>query len=715
MVKTPLVRPLGLVLQKAGLISEEQLAIALKERNRLSNLKLGEILAMRGWIKLETAHFFAEQWPKLLEHFPDKPLGQYLKAAALLNESQIKEILQRQEQTGLKFGSLAVASGSITQSTLDFFLEQLDLIQKLDAQLEAKNNIDRIEKYILKNKKCNPVSLLKLYQIILHNKAIKRKGNKLEQELINSGLVSLSGDKLILALPIYSAIFDQNWIKQKLNLLQSSNKIRLKMFGIENKASSPHQVLKEVKNWTGNQPLLNQKVYQIIRGSDFFIAEGQEARFISKLIQTYMIDDWRHKSLGQHLQEVSDRLLQNKRCFPIELLRVYQKIWLKGEIAADNSLQQAELLNIGLIRRENNRVTVANRIYHSVFNQSWIEENLARSVERKKTQPQTVKTVLEQSHKPYRYRKIAIVILVWLMLIGSMAVGMNFWFNHRERKIFKLATRMLQQGEYEAALFTYDQVLKINRLNYQAWHNRGYALAGLKQYQQMLQSCASATEIEPTARASWNCQGEALHNLARYQEALAAFEQAIVLDDREPIFWLNLAESLLQLKKSQSAETTLNTAIALLEKNQANKSNSEVTMDLAIAWTNKGRAFLQQQKYARALNSFKQALNYDEDYLLAQWGKAIALQQLGLYSESQVELGLVLRRSDLSSEQKAITLFYQGLNFCEVGAIEIGVETLARSVQLNPDDREVQKAKARCVEGKEFRSPVSAVRELPLQ
>lgn len=706
MVKTLIVKPLGLVLQKAGLISNEQLATALQDQNQLSNLKIGEILAIKGWIKLETANFFAEQWPKLLEHFQDRPLGQHLKAAALLNEYQIREILRKQQQTGLQFGSIAVSTGSVPQSTVDFFLEQLDLIHKIYAQLQGTNSINKIENYILKNQKCAPVDLIKLYRKIWQNKEIASKGNELEKELVNSGLINLSGDKLKLARPIYHSIFNQNWIERKLHTLQSSNRSRSKMFGIETKASSPHRVLKEVSTWTGDKPLLNQKVYQIIRGSNFFIAEGQEARFIGKLVQTYMIDDWRHKSLAQHLQEVSENLLQNKKCFPLALLRVYKKIWLKGELVADNSIEQAELLDIGLIRRENNKVKLANRIYHSVFNQSWIEEQLVFSVEKtsnkrvkaEKTPEKTPEKTSEKTSETPKYRKMSILILIWLILIGSMAVGMNFWLDNRERKVFQLATRMLQQREYEAALFTYDQVLEINRLNYRAWHNRGYALAGLNQYQQMLQSCSSATEIEPEAKDSWNCKGEALYSLDRYQEALAAFEQAKALDAQEPVFWLNIAESLLQLKQSEAAGTAVDNAIALLETTKSSPSNVDVKTDLATAWTNKGEAFLQQQRYYPALDSFKQALNYNEYYLSAQWGKAIALQKLEFYSEALLELNLVLRRNDLSSSQQAVTLFHQGVNFCELGEITMGVEALDRAIKINPDDPKVKNARDKCLE-----------------
>ena len=700
MVKTLIFKPLGLVLQKAGLISDKQLATALQDKNRLSNLKLGEIMASRGWIKLETANFFAEQWPQLLNKFQDKPIGQHFKEAALLSECQINDILQQQQRTGLKFGSVAVLNGLIDQSTVDFFLEQLELIHNIDSQLEGKTNINYIENYLLKNKKCDPIDLLELYQQIWQQKEIRSNGSEEEKELVNSGLVTISRGKLKLAKSVYHSIFNQSWIDRELNILQPYGRIRLKLFGIETKASSPYQVLQEVRTWTGNQPFLIQKLYQIIRNGNFFISEGQEAQMIGELVQTHIIDDWKHKSAAQHLQQLSDRLTENKQCSPLDLLKAYKKIWLRGELLADRSLEQAELRDIGLIKRENNKVAVANRIYRSVFNQSWIEEKLVQLAENisSPTQPeQEYKNLVEYRFKRQKTSKIFIILLVWLALISSVVIGINFWLKNREASLFQKATHMLQKKEYETALSAYDQVLQIDNRNYRAWHNRGYALAGLKQYEDMLQSCSSATAIQPNAQDSWNCQGEALYTLEKYEQALTAFEQAIALDAQEPIFWLNKAESLLKLEQSQSALEAIDKAIELLEKAQSGKSDTRVKADLQSAWNNKGQAFLQQQEYNQALAAFQQALNYNRDYLSAQWGKAIALQKLGRYSAAKTELDLILGRTDLSSSQKAVTWFYQGLNLCEAGEISSGIQAFAIAIKIDPNYEEAKTAQANCL------------------
>jgi hypothetical protein len=48
-------------------------------------------------------------------------LDYYLQQAALLDEKQIKIILQEPKQLWVRFGSVAVLKGWLKQETLDFF------------------------------------------------------------------------------------------------------------------------------------------------------------------------------------------------------------------------------------------------------------------------------------------------------------------------------------------------------------------------------------------------------------------------------------------------------------------------------------------------------------------------------------------------------------------------------------------------------------------
>lgn len=116
---------LGAVLQQAGLVSARQVEIALREQRHFK-LRIGEIFALRGWLKQESADFFAEEWPRIRQQYPQRPIGQYLKQAGLLDEAQIRSILDAQRQTQLKFGALAIANGWVQRRTLNFFLKHLE-------------------------------------------------------------------------------------------------------------------------------------------------------------------------------------------------------------------------------------------------------------------------------------------------------------------------------------------------------------------------------------------------------------------------------------------------------------------------------------------------------------------------------------------------------------------------------------------------------------
>lgn len=132
MPKFPDRQPIGEILQKANLISSAQIDVALRDQKRyqelnLGDLKIGEILALRGWLKQETADFFAKKWNTLLSQEQKKPLGYYLCEAALLNEQQIIYLLEEQQKlsTKLRLGELAYLEGWLNLKTINYFVKNL--------------------------------------------------------------------------------------------------------------------------------------------------------------------------------------------------------------------------------------------------------------------------------------------------------------------------------------------------------------------------------------------------------------------------------------------------------------------------------------------------------------------------------------------------------------------------------------------------------------
>lgn len=150
-VETVPMKPLGKVLQRAGLLSTQQIECALQVQVQSRHLKIGEILAAQGLLKLSTVNFFADQLPKLLQQPQKQVLGYYLKAADLLGKQQITEILQTQQQTGLKFGKIAVDKGWVKQDTVNFFLKYLKPEALLEQPPEYVSQSIRTEQSFVKN------------------------------------------------------------------------------------------------------------------------------------------------------------------------------------------------------------------------------------------------------------------------------------------------------------------------------------------------------------------------------------------------------------------------------------------------------------------------------------------------------------------------------------------------------------------------------------
>ena len=118
-------KPIGEILQEADLISTAQLEVALRDQVYNRDLRLGEILALRGWIEQDTADFFVQEWFKIVNRRVEHPIGFYLKQAGLLKEQDIERILSLQHKHSLRFGDTAVEQGLIKPNTVNFFLQHL--------------------------------------------------------------------------------------------------------------------------------------------------------------------------------------------------------------------------------------------------------------------------------------------------------------------------------------------------------------------------------------------------------------------------------------------------------------------------------------------------------------------------------------------------------------------------------------------------------------
>jgi hypothetical protein len=147
--------------------------------------------------------------------------------------------------------------------------------------------------------------------------------------------------------------------------------------GLQGKVDNPQKVLTEILPWTGGQPFLTQKLCRLVLASPFSIASGSEAELIEGLVRSRIIENWESQDEPEHLRTIRDRILSNEQRAGY-LLELYQQIWDAGEVAANNSEEEARLQLSGIVVKQGGKLRVYNRIYREVFDRGWIEQELEK-------------------------------------------------------------------------------------------------------------------------------------------------------------------------------------------------------------------------------------------------------------------------------------------------------------------------------------------------
>ncbi|MGC1248058.1 MAG: AAA-like domain-containing protein [Spirulinaceae cyanobacterium] len=146
--------------------------------------------------------------------------------------------------------------------------------------------------------------------------------------------------------------------------------------GLTAYTANPQLVMKEILAWTGGQPFLSQKLCQLVFESNEFIPENQEAEWIEALVKNRVINHWEAQDEPEHLQTIRDRILKQEGG-AARMLGLYQQILQKGEILSEDSSEQMNLRLSGLVVEKGGKLQVNNPIYKYVFNQSWVDKELA--------------------------------------------------------------------------------------------------------------------------------------------------------------------------------------------------------------------------------------------------------------------------------------------------------------------------------------------------
>lgn len=259
---------------------------------------------------------------------------------------------------------------------------------------------------------------------------------------------------------------------------------------------------------------------------------------------------------------------------------------------------------------------------------------------------------------------------VAVVLVG---IGIFIFPIARAMYLFNQGNGMLDEGNYEEAIEKYEQGLDLYESK-NALLNRGFVLAQLRRFEQQLDSCDRAIEIDPEFVEAINCKALALDELGQNEEAVRLFRELLEIQKDFYQAWNNLGEVLMELDRPQEA---------LAAFDQAKLYNSEYL----FAWNNRGNALFRLERYAEAIASYDQALAIDSSYPYAWNGRGNAHRQLGRYEQA------------ISDYNKAIETFVEwnpnrefseawynkALTWLALEQPQKALESVNQAIQIQPD------------------------------
>jgi tetratricopeptide (TPR) repeat protein len=240
--------------------------------------------------------------------------------------------------------------------------------------------------------------------------------------------------------------------------------------------------------------------------------------------------------------------------------------------------------------------------------------------------------------------------------------------------LFELGNLLLAAKEYQAAIASYDQALKLNPNKDEAWYNRGNALDDLGRYEAAIASYDQALKLKPNKdEASYN-RGNALFQLRRYEEAIASFDQALKFKPNDDEAWNNRGNALGNLGRYEEAIASFDQALKL------NQNYDE-------AWYNRGNALDNLGRYEEAIASYDQALKLKPNDDSAWYNRGNALGNLGRYEEAiaSYDQALKLKPNDDSA------WYNKACCYALQGDVIRSIENLQKAIDLNPQWREQAK------------------------
>jgi WD40 repeat protein len=150
------------------------------------------------------------------------------------------------------------------------------------------------------------------------------------------------------------------------------------MQGLASKVANPQDYLAEAVKWTGGQPFLIQRLLGMMEKELAGIAPPENiVDWVENLVQERIVTNWESQDAPPHLTTIRDRVLSVEEKLRGRMLGCYQQVLADGELEDDRSEERSKLWLTGLVVRREGKLISYNPIYAAVFNNAWVDGQLA--------------------------------------------------------------------------------------------------------------------------------------------------------------------------------------------------------------------------------------------------------------------------------------------------------------------------------------------------
>lgn len=189
--------------------------------------------------------------------------------------------------------------------------------------------------------------------------------------------------------------------------------------------------------------------------------------------------------------------------------------------------------------------------------------------------------------------------------------------NDKKKSLLDMSGEFLRQHKYENAIAALDEILELDSKDSVAWYTKGLTFILMdKSDEETLICFENSLKINPKNADAWQRRGKLLNKFGKYSEALKSFEKALKIDHDNYKALSNKGFSFMKLKNYQEAINCYDNVLKLKP-------------DYFNAWYFKGFALLGLiNKNEEATFCFEKALTLNPQNANAWYGKGLSFEQL---------------------------------------------------------------------------------------